>query len=296
MQIGVVGLGSMGTQIAARLIDAGHSVRVWNRSKDKAAELVNKGAELVKYPGDTANGDMVITILADNHALETVLYENGGAGCSFIESQSVDTVHVSMSTISADLCRQMTYVSRQKAKKFIAAPVMGRPDVAQRGELLVMAAGEQELINQCAPAFKAFARAVHTIGDEPVKGAIAKLSANFMLSALIETYAETFALLRKNGIDHKKFQEIIGIDFFKSPIYEKYGNLIVSENFAGGAFTALLQEKDTRLALEAAIQSKVPMPLLSAVENAFLTAIGQGFGEQDPCVLARVAAINAGVS
>lgn len=294
MKIGVVGLGSMGYQLASRLLTAGHTVTVWNRSKDKAAPLVASGAILAEHPGDTASGDMVITMLADNYALESVLFDQA-YGVPFIERQNQNTVHVSMSTISAALCEKMTDISARTSRHFIAAPVMGRPDVAERGELLVMAAGDQSMIDKCAPAFSAFARAVHVIGDTPVKAAIAKLSANFMLSTLIETYAETFALLRKNGVDHEKFHQIIGIDFFKSPIYEKYGNLIVSENFMGGAFTALLQEKDTRLALEVAVASKVPMPLLYAVENAFLTAIGQGYGEQDPCVLARVAAINAGV-
>jgi 3-hydroxyisobutyrate dehydrogenase-like beta-hydroxyacid dehydrogenase len=116
-----------------------------------------------------------------------------------------------------------------------------------------------------------------------------------MISSMIETFAEAFALVRKNDIDHQKFLQIMASDFFQSPVYEKYGTIIANERFDGGAFTVRLQEKDTRLALMAALESEVPMPFAAVLENTFLTAIGRGKGDLDPCAIVEVALENAGI-
>ncbi len=298
MDIGVVGLGHMGSALATRLLDAGHDVTVYNRTASKAEALLAKGATLAHDPEGTASGDIVITMLADDKALESVLFadsKNGDGSEGLIAHQSKNTIHISMSTISASLSRRIDAASTAAAKKFIAAPVMGRPDVAQRGELIVMPAGDRGLIKKCSPVFEAIAKKVHIIGEHPVQANIAKLAANFMISSMIETFSEAFALVRKNDIDHHEFLDIMASGFFASPIYEKYGKLIADGKFKTGAFTVRLQEKDTRLALEAAIESQVPMPFASVIENAFLSAIGQGKGDLDPCAISEIALENAGI-
>jgi len=293
MEIGVVGLGNMGSAIAANLIAAGHEITVYNRSPEKAKKLLALGAMLAHDPAGAANGDIVITMLANDDALEKVAFGEDGDG--LIEHQGKSTVHLSMSTISAQLARKIAAASVAANKPFVSAPVMGRPDVAERGELIVMAAGDKSSIARCKKAFDAIAKSVHVVGDRPERANIVKLAANFMISAMIESFAEAFALLRKNDIDHHLFLQIMATEFFKSPIYEKYGKIIADEQFDTGAFTVKLQEKDTRLALAAAIESEVPMPFLNVIENAFLSAIGHGKGELDPCVIAEIAAENAGV-
>lgn len=296
MEVGVIGLGNMGAAIAAQLIEAGHDVTVYNRTEEKAEALMALGATLSHDPEGAAQGDVVITMLANDHAVESVAFGDGTEGSDgFITHQSDKTIHISMSTISTSLTKRMVEESAKLGKPMIAAPVMGRPDVAERGELLVMPAGDAKLIEKCQPVFDAIGRGTYVVGAEPVQAAVVKLAANFMLSSMIETLGEAFALVRKNGVDQKTFHEIMSKEFFKSPIYEKYGDLIANEKYDGGAFTVLLQEKDTRLALNAAIESQVPMPILAVIENAFLSAIGRGKGKMDPCAIAQVAAENAGL-
>jgi len=294
MEVGVIGLGSMGYAMASHILAAGHEVTVFNRTEEKAHPLMEEGATFSHDPSGAAQGDVVITMLSDDHAVESVVF-GGDEQDGFLAHQAAGCVHVSMSTIGVQLVKRMKSASLEQGKLLISAPVMGRPDVAERGELVLMASGEKSLIEKCQPVFEAIGRVTHNVGDCPTQAAVIKLAANFMLSSMIETLGEAFALVRKNGVDHHKFLEIMAKDFFKSPIYEKYGAIIADEKFEGGAFTVNLQEKDTRLAVAAAIESKVPMPILFAVENAFLSAIGQGKGGMDPCAIALQAAENAGL-
>jgi 3-hydroxyisobutyrate dehydrogenase-like beta-hydroxyacid dehydrogenase len=142
MEIGVVGLGHMGTAIAARLIAAGHDVTVYNRTPAKAKSLLERGATLAHEPAGTANGDIVITMLADDHALEGVLFGSPEDDQGLIAHQGSRTIHVSMSTISSQLSRRIDAASTALGKALVSAPVIGRPEVAQHGELIVMAAGD----------------------------------------------------------------------------------------------------------------------------------------------------------
>lgn len=309
MEVGVIGLGSMGFAMASHILAAGHDLTVYNRTEEKAHPLMEEGATFSHDPSGAAQGDVVITMLSDDHAVESVVFgmTNGGKSTGgndteetdensgLILHQSPKCVHVSMSTIGVHLVKRMEREYLAAGKPFISAPVMGRPDVAERGELVVMASGDKAIIEKCQPVFDAIGRVTHIVGDSPVQAAAIKLAANFMLSSMIETLGEAFALVRKNGADHHKFLEIMAKDFFKSPIYEKYGAIIANERFGGGAFTVRLQEKDTRLAVAAAIEAQVPMPVLFAIENAFLSAIGQGKGDMDPCAIAQLAAENAGL-
>ena len=294
MEVGVISLGSMGFAMASHILAAGHELTVYNRTEEKAHPLMEEGATFSHDPSGAAQGDVVITMLSDDHAVESVLFgANGEDG--FLAHQSSSAIHISMSTIGVQLVKRIQSVSEELGKPFISAPVMGRPDVAERGELVVMASGDKALIERCQPVFETIGRVTHIVGETPVQAAVIKLAANFMLSSMIETLGEAFALVRKNGADHHKFLEIMAKDFFKSPIYEKYGAIIATERFDGGAFTVRLQEKDTRLAVAAAVESQVPMPVLFVIENAFLSAIGQGKGDMDPCAVAQLAAENAGL-
>jgi 3-hydroxyisobutyrate dehydrogenase-like beta-hydroxyacid dehydrogenase len=295
MQVGVIGLGAMGSAIAKILIAAGHKVTVYNRSQAKADLLVKEGATRANNIAEAAKGDVVLTMVSNDIALSEILFGNTtNSNDGLLLHQGSQTVHISMSTISVKLARHIKKESAKLGKKFIAAPVMGRPDVAFRGELIVMPAGDSAIIEYCRPVFTAIGKSIHVIGNEPEQAILVKLTCNFMISSMIETFAESFALVRKNGIDHHQLLAIAN-DFFQSPVYKKYGKIIADGEFHTGAFTIAAQEKDTRLALEAAIESKVPMPLCTVIENAFLSAIGRNKGELDPCALAEIAAENAGL-
>jgi len=295
MKVAVIGLGGMGSPIAANLISAGHVVTVYNRTQSKAEPLVKQGAILANKISEAATGDVVITMLSNDEALDQVVFGSQENDEKLLSCQGSETIHISMSTVSVKLIRHISTESAKLGKRFISSTVMGRPDVAKNGELVVMPAGDSALIERCQSVFSAIGKSVHIVGKQPEQANLVKLTCNFMLSSMIETFAESFALIRKNGIDQNIFLEIIAGDFFQSPIYKKYGKIIADSQFDTGAFTVSLQEKDTRLALEAAMESKVPMPLCAAIENAFLSAIGRGKGDLDPCALAAIAAENSGL-
>jgi 3-hydroxyisobutyrate dehydrogenase-like beta-hydroxyacid dehydrogenase len=294
MQIGFIGLGSMGQPIASNLRGAGHDLIVFNRSIEKAEAFARAGGRAAHDAEEAVQGDAVLSILANDNAIEEVFFEKKN-NKTLIERHAPDTVHISLSTMSIRLAKKMSQAYEAAGYGFVSATVMGRPDVAARGELIVMAAGAPDNIKRCMPIFDCIGKATHNLGPEPSQANVAKVSANFMLSSMIHTFAEALALVRKNGVDQNLFYEIMAKEFFASPIYAKYGKIMVEGNYDTGAFTVKGQEKDTRLALECGQDAQVPLLLASAIENTFLSAIGRGFGEADPCVIAKVIAQNAGL-
>jgi 3-hydroxyisobutyrate dehydrogenase-like beta-hydroxyacid dehydrogenase len=182
----------------------------------------------------------------------------------------------------------------KKNLPFISAPVLGRPDVAERGELVVMAAGQRQWIADCQPIFDAISSKVHILGDAPSQANVAKVSANYMISAMIQTFGEALTLVTKGGVDANVFYEMVAYDFFKSPVYQKYGKIIVDRNFQSGAFSISMQAKDTKLASDCARQLECPMPFLSVLQDTFLSALARGKGSLDPCAITDVISENAG--
>jgi 3-hydroxyisobutyrate dehydrogenase-like beta-hydroxyacid dehydrogenase len=292
VKIGIIGLGNMGSAIAARLINAGHDVSVYNRTKSKAQPLVQAGAMLAKQAKDATGGDAFITMLSNDEAIEKTVFDTADG---IISNQGKETIHLSMSTISPALCGRMAQEYAARNLPFVSAPVLGRPDVAERGELVVMAAGQKRLIADCQPIFDAIASKVHILGDSPAQANVAKVSANYMISAMIQTFGEALTLVTKGGVDANVFYEMVAYDFFKSPVYQKYGKIIVDRNFQSGAFSISMQAKDTRLASDCARQLECPMPFLSVLQDTFLSALARGKGSLDPCAITEVIAENAGV-
>lgn len=291
-KVGVIGLGAMGYPLAERLLRSPqkYEVTVYNRTRQKAEPLQQLGARIASEPYEAAQGDVVISMLANDEAVEAVMLHD-----DFLLEHAAACTHVSMSTISVDLVRRLTQEATKSGRSFVSCPVMGRPDVMARGEVISMPAGAASAIERISPMLMAFSKVIRVVGDQPVQANAVKLAANFMISSMIETFAEAFALVRKNDVDHHMFYEIMADDFFASPIYKKYGALIAKGDFAGGAFSVELQEKDTRLALEAAIASRVSMPFLHTLENVFISAIGRDKGAKDPCAIAEIAWENSGL-
>ncbi len=292
MKVGVIGLGSMGAAIAANLIKAGHELVVYNRTKARAEPLVEAGARLAEKPSEAASGDAVITMLSNDAAVEEVVFDTANG---ILTRGGKGTIHLSMSTISPVLVKRMAEAYGSRDLSFVSAPVLGRPDVAARGELVVMVAGEAETIKKCKPVFDAISSKVHILGNSPPQANVAKVAANYMISAMLQTFGEAFALTEKAGVDRSTFYEMVAYDFFKSPVYQKYGKIIVDRNFQTGAFSVAMQAKDTRLASDCARDSECPMPFLSVLQDTFLSALARGKGDLDPCAITQVIAENAGL-
>jgi 3-hydroxyisobutyrate dehydrogenase-like beta-hydroxyacid dehydrogenase len=159
----------------------------------------------------------------------------------------------------------------------------------------VVVAGDLSAIEKCRELFSAIGQRTFEIGEEAQAANLFKLNGNFLITTVIESLAETFALVRKSGYDQFKFLEVMTESLFNAPIYKTYGKIVAAEQFDPPGFKLPLGLKDNRLVLAAAEEQSVPMPIATLVGNNFLTAIAQGLGESDWSAFSKVAYRNAGL-
>lgn len=292
MNIGFIGLGNMGSAIASNLAKAGHSLTVYNRTRSRAELLQPLVKRIAGTPGEAVSAaEVFITMLADDHAVEEVVFAPGNA----LQSLPAGAVHISMSTISVGLSRRLADAHRVKGQHYIAAPVFGRPDAAAAAQLFVVAAGPADQVERCRPLFDAIGQKTFLAGDDAPKANVVKLAGNFLTSTVIESLAEAFALVRKYGIDANAFLEILTGSLFTAPVYRNYGSMIAADRFEPAGFKLPLGLKDNRLLLAAAEEAAVPMPMASLVHDRFVAALAQGLGEADWAAIARIAYQSAGL-
>src|SRR5882672_4261276 len=291
MRIGFVGLGKMGAGMAANLVAAGHEVTVYNRTRQRAEPLAQRGAKIADRPADLADVEAVVTMLADDQAVEGVVFGKDG----LLAAMPAGHTHISMSTTSVALSERLAQAHQAAKQGYVAAPVFGRPEAAAAAKLFIIAAGAEEAIARCQPIFAALGQRTFVLPGAPAAANVVKLSGNFLIGAVIEGLGEAFALVRKAGIDPRAYLEILTPSMFTAPVYKTYGELIVGEKYEQVGFGAALGLKDIRLALAAAEAHRAPMPLASLVHDHLLTVVAQGGEAQDWSALGRLAARNAGL-
>jgi len=292
MNIAFIGLGNMGSAMAANLLKAGHTLTVFNRTRARADGLKPLGARIATAPGEAADGaEVAITMLADDHALESVVFEKG----SVLDSLPPNAIHISMSTISVELSRRLAAAHAEHKQHYVSAPVFGRPEAAAAAKLFIVAAGPAAQIERCRPLFDAMGQKTFIAGDDASGANLMKLAGNFLITAVIEGLAESFALVRKAGLDANVFHEILTNSLFNAPIYKTYGALINSQKFEPAGFKLPLGLKDNRLLLAAAEENAVAMPMASLIRDRFLAALGQGMGELDWSAISKLSAKDAGL-
>jgi 3-hydroxyisobutyrate dehydrogenase-like beta-hydroxyacid dehydrogenase len=292
MKVGFIGLGSMGRGMARNLIKAGHQLVVYNRTKARAEDFQKSGAKLASSPADAASeAEVLITMLADDAAVEAIIFDPG----KVLQALPVGSVHVSMSTISVTLSRRLATVHREKQQHYVAAPVFGRPDAAAAAKLFIVAAGPSAQLDYCRPLFDAMGQKTFFLDDEQSAANLMKLTGNFVITTVIESLAEAFAVMKKSGIDPARFLEVLTGSLFDTAVYRNYGSIIAAQRFEPAGFKLPLGLKDNRLILAAAEELAVPLPLASLVHDRFVAALAQGMGNQDWAAIARVTYKNAGL-
>jgi 3-hydroxyisobutyrate dehydrogenase-like beta-hydroxyacid dehydrogenase len=291
MDVGFIGLGNMGTPMALNLIKAGHRVVVYNRTRSKVGALAAKGARIADRIADTCRGDALITMLSDDAAVEGVIFASDGA----LASLGRDAVHISMSTISVALSERLAAVHAKAGQGYVAAPVFGRPEAAAAAKLFIIAAGADATIARCSPLFYAMGQRTIVIGENPADANVTKLTGNFLIASVLESLGEAFALVRKSGIDSRRFLDSLTGTLFSAPVYQTYGSIIAEEKIPSGGFKMSLALKDMRLALAAADAKTVPMPIASLIRDHLLEGVAQGEGDSDWSGLARLSARSAGL-
>jgi len=285
MKIGFIGLGNMGMPIAQNLLKAGHKLTAFNRTRSKTDQLRPFGAQAASTPAEAANDcEILITMLSDDNALEKIIFAPGNC----INSLCEGAIHISMSTISVSLSKRLAEIHNAKRQHYIAAPVFGQPELAEAAKLFIIAGGSPEKIKFCQPLFDAIGQKTIISGEQPYTANVIKLAGNFLIMAAIESMAESMAFVRKFGLDGQTFTDFIASSVMKSPVYQTYGNLIVSEEFQNAGFKLHLGFKDNRLLIAGSEEAAVPMPLASLLHDRFVAAIAQGLSDCDWAAIARI--------
>jgi 3-hydroxyisobutyrate dehydrogenase-like beta-hydroxyacid dehydrogenase len=229
-------------------------------------------------------------MLADDEAAANIALGSDG----IVEHLSKGAIHLSMSTISVAMSKRLAQAHAQAGQRYVAAPVMGRPDTAAAAKLFIVAAGEPGAINACRPVLEALGQKTSTIGAEPSAANLVKLTANFLQAAVIESLGEAIALIGKAGIDRGAYVDLLTSTIFTAPAYKIFGPLIADGRFGPAAFAAPLGYKDIRLALTAAETLRVPMPLASLLHDRFLRLFAQGGENLDWSAIGGLATEDAG--
>lgn len=292
MRIGVIGLGNMGSGMAANLVKAGHDVTVYNRSRPKVDALVAVGARPADSVADACGGDVVLTMLANDEALTSTVFGDDG----IIASAGRDAVHISSSTISVELAKRLTEAHGAAGQGFVSAPVFGRPEAAEAAALFVVTAGPSETVAAVTPVFEAIGQRTFVVAEEPAAANLVKLSGNFLIGSVIESLGEAMALVERGGVDKHQYLEILTSTLFSAPVYRTYGGLIASEQFEPAGFAAPLGHKDIGLVLAAAEELRVPLPIASLLRDRFLRLLAAGGEHLDWSAVGSLAARDAAVS
>jgi 3-hydroxyisobutyrate dehydrogenase-like beta-hydroxyacid dehydrogenase len=291
MDIGVIGMGPMGSAMARRLLQAGHKVTVYNRTRDKAEALAADGATVAASAAEAASREAVITMLASDDTVESLVFGADG----LLAGLPHGAAHIASGTMSLDLSKRLAEAHAGLGQRYLTATVLGRPPAAEAGKLFVMAAGEAGLIDRLRPVLEALGQRLFVVGSEPWQGNLVKLSCNFLIFSTIEQLAEVFALAQKGGVDRAMLYEVLTESFFSAPVHKNYGKIILDRAYEPAGAKLGLAAKDNRLMLEAGAALDVPLPFASILRDRFLASAAKGDGERDFCVIAQRAEEDAGL-
>ncbi|MFT4196733.1 MAG: NAD(P)-dependent oxidoreductase [Pseudoxanthomonas sp.] len=288
MDIAFLGLGTMGLPMARNLLRAGHTLTVWNRGAGPRAELAAEGALAVETP-QQAVAPVLFSMLADDAAVRASVVDSG-----LLAALPAGAVHVNMATVSVALAQELAALHAARGIGYLAAPVLGRPEVAAAGRLNILAAGEAALIARVQPLLDVLGARTWHFGARPEQANAVKLAANFCLASAIGTMGEAGALVQGHGVDPADFLQMLTGTLFAAPAYQGYGGMIARRQYRPAGFKLWLGLKDVRLVLAAGEAAHVPMPLASTLRDNLLDAVAHGEAELDWAALAQVSARRAG--
>ena len=275
MKIGFIGLGLMGRGMASRLLDCGYALVLWNRTPAAAETFAARSAVVATNPQETLSADIVISMLADDDAIESVWITG-----DLVAQLPATSVHLNMASISPRIAARLNELHRTHGSSYVAAPVFGRPEFAARGELDIVAAGAPDALARCEPLFKVLGRRWFKVADDAPKANALKVARNFLLATIIEGLGEAMALAEKAGVDPQVFYQIVTSTAMNSSSHINYGRLML-ENPYHPTFTLKLGLKDVDLALQTASDLNVALPTAKLLREQHLAAIAQGYGERD---------------
>jgi 3-hydroxyisobutyrate dehydrogenase-like beta-hydroxyacid dehydrogenase len=281
MDVGFIGIGSMGAAMVPNLLKAGHRVKVWNRHAAAAKAL--DGVTVLGSPVEAFQNDAVMTMLADDKAIRSVILDSGA-----LASARKDCVHVMLATISVALVEELHELHRKAGIAYVAAPVFGVPAAAAQAQLNVVVAGDPAAVAKVQPLLDAIGRRTWHLGSDPKRANVVKIAGNMMITLAIEAMGEASALTESYGVKAAEFLDIMTNTLFASPSYQRYGGFIARETYEAG-FKLTLGLKDVNLAFETAQATRIALPSAEIVRKHMLMAIDRGWGDKDWSITAKVA-------
>jgi 3-hydroxyisobutyrate dehydrogenase-like beta-hydroxyacid dehydrogenase len=294
-EIGFIGLGHMGTAMAANLAAAGRPVVAYVRRPGQIGQLEAIGLRPTTDISDLLDCEVVISMLPDDEAVREVVFGHGGNGLDGLaEGLMPGAIHLSMSTISTAAASLLADEHARLGQSYVAAPVFGNPDAAKARQLFIIAAGVPADVVRCQPIFDSLGQRTFVVGTDPQDANLVKLLGNMMSATALEMLGEAVAVLRKHGQDPQPFIDIMTSTMFGGRAHKIYGDKIARQIYTPG-FVLPLVLKDVRLALAEAEKAGAPMPSVNVVRDRLITGIARGYGELDWTALGLIAAEEAGL-
>jgi 3-hydroxyisobutyrate dehydrogenase-like beta-hydroxyacid dehydrogenase len=294
-EIGFVGLGRMGTAMAANLTATGHRVTAYVRRADQMDKVATLGIEATTQFADLFDCEIVVSMLPDDAAVRDVVFGQAGAAHEGLASGlRRGAIHLSMSTISTSAASLLAAEHGRHGQGYVAAPVFGNPDAARARQLFIVAAGAPTDVERCQPLFDSLGQKTFVVGAEPQHANLVKLLGNMMTATTLEMLGEVVAVALKRGLDPKSFIDIMTGTMFGGRAHKIYGDRIVEKSYAAG-FVLPLVLKDVRLALAEAENAGAPMPSVDVVRDRLITGIARGHADLDWTALGLIAAEEAGL-
>jgi 3-hydroxyisobutyrate dehydrogenase-like beta-hydroxyacid dehydrogenase len=294
--VGFVGLGRMGTAMAANLAASGGQVIAYVRHPDQIERLKALSLEPTTDFTKLFKCKVVISMLTDDDAAREIVFGRKDTGLiGLANGLMLGAVHLSMSTISTATASQLASEHTRHGQGYVAAPVFGNPDAAKARQLFVVAAGAPADVERCQPLFDVLGQKTFVVGTDPGHANLIKLLGNMMTATTLEMLGEVVAVARKRGLDPKTFVDILTSTMFGGRAHKIYGDKIVNQAYAAG-FVMPLVLKDVRLALAEAENAGAPMPSVDVVRDRLITGIARGHGGLDWSALGLIAAEEAGLN
>jgi 3-hydroxyisobutyrate dehydrogenase-like beta-hydroxyacid dehydrogenase len=292
LNVGFIGLGRMGRGMARRVLSGGHNLAVHDAVMSQIADLAADGASTAATVAEVCKGrDVVVTMLVEDAGVIDVALRDGGLR----DSLPAGAIHLIMGTHGVATIRTLASAHTEANQFLVAAPVLGRPDLAASGQLGIVTAGPDDAVKRCEPLFEVIGRRTFHAGTPPEAATVVKLMNNLVLGSAMVAMAEGFSLVRKYGVEPQVLYDVMTEGLFSAPAYKGYGKTMVDRTWdqVGSPITVGL--KDANLIQAAADLARVPLPGFNVYRDRLLGAVAHGDGDKDQAALAREQARASGL-
>ncbi|HUS82056.1 MAG TPA: NAD(P)-dependent oxidoreductase [Dehalococcoidia bacterium] len=291
-KVAVIGLGRMGSTIARRILGAGFDTTVYNRTAAKMDPLVQKGAKGAPSPREAAAGaDAVVTcLMGDASVFDVVLGEDG-----LLAGLTRGAVHIGTTTVSPRCSTQLAELHASRGSRYLAAPIIGRPDMAEIGRVMAFVAGDYQAMRRCVRLFKSYASGITNVGKDHAVANSAQLVFTYMTVSLIEMIGDVYAFGERSGINGAVLNGLVSA-MLGPPALKDYAHRIHARDFDDVSYDLLSGLRDVQLILQAADETRVPLSYACIIRERFLAAAANGLGDKDWCAITEITRMNAGLN